>query len=117
MKTVTAGYGTTLMSTRSVELARNPAMRTPGNRACRDGLTMSRSSAPPARPAYRMPPGYATFVQDQAPTGDDTEGRAPTPPDRIREDTMKGKAPLGARILRDTQDWEAMTHDQLIAMR
>jgi acetyl esterase len=30
---------------------------------------------------------------------------------------MRGKAPLGTRILRDTQDWEAMTHDQLIATR
>lgn len=28
---------------------------------------------------------------------------------------MRGKAPLGTRILRDTQDWEAMTDDQVIA--
>jgi acetyl esterase len=30
---------------------------------------------------------------------------------------MRGKAPLGTRILRDTHDWEAMTSDQLIAVR
>jgi acetyl esterase len=30
---------------------------------------------------------------------------------------MRGKAPLGTRILRDAQDWEAMTGDQLIAAR
>ncbi len=30
---------------------------------------------------------------------------------------MRGKAPLGTRILKDTQDWEAMTHDQVIAAR
>lgn len=30
---------------------------------------------------------------------------------------MRGKAPLGTRILRDTRDWEAMTDDQVIAVR
>jgi acetyl esterase len=30
---------------------------------------------------------------------------------------MRGKAPLRTRILRDTQDWEAMTDDQVIAAR
>ena len=30
---------------------------------------------------------------------------------------MRGKAPLGTRILRDTQDWEALTDDQVIAAR
>nr|WP_245603432.1 alpha/beta hydrolase [Salinispora cortesiana] len=30
---------------------------------------------------------------------------------------MRGKAPLGTRILRDTLDWEAMTDDQVIAAR
>lgn len=30
---------------------------------------------------------------------------------------MKGRAPLGTRILRDNQDWEAMTVDQLIDAR
>lgn len=30
---------------------------------------------------------------------------------------MRGKAPLGTRILRDTQDWSAMTDDQVIAAR
>lgn len=30
---------------------------------------------------------------------------------------MRGKAPHGTRILRDTHDWEAMTGDQLIAAR
>ena len=30
---------------------------------------------------------------------------------------MRGKAPLGTRILRDAHDWEAMTGDQLIATR
>ena len=31
--------------------------------------------------------------------------------------SMKGKAPLGTRILRDTRDWEAMTDEQVIAAR
>jgi acetyl esterase len=30
---------------------------------------------------------------------------------------MRGKAPLGTRVLRDARDWEAMTDDQLIAAR
>lgn len=30
---------------------------------------------------------------------------------------MTGKAPLGTRLLRDSQDWEAMTVDQVIAAR
>ena len=30
---------------------------------------------------------------------------------------MAAKAPLGTRLLRDTHDWEAMTHDQVIAAR
>ncbi|WP_196255713.1 alpha/beta hydrolase [Micromonospora sp. WMMD558] len=30
---------------------------------------------------------------------------------------MRGKAPLGTRILKDTQDWEALTNDQVIAAR
>jgi acetyl esterase/lipase len=30
---------------------------------------------------------------------------------------MKGRAPLGTRILRDSRDWEAMTGDQVIATR
>ena len=33
------------------------------------------------------------------------------------EDIMRGKAPVGTRILRDAHDWEAMTGDQLIATR
>ncbi|MDP9844858.1 alpha/beta hydrolase [Streptosporangium lutulentum] len=36
---------------------------------------------------------------------------------RIQEDTMRGKAPLGTRILADTRDWEALTDDQVIAAR
>ncbi len=31
--------------------------------------------------------------------------------------TLRGKAPLGTRILRDARDWEAMTDDQVIAAR
>lgn len=30
---------------------------------------------------------------------------------------MKARAPLGTRILKDNQDWQAMTGDQMIAMR
>ena len=30
---------------------------------------------------------------------------------------MRGKAPLGTRLLRDSQDWEALTDDQVIAAR
>ncbi|MGX1614781.1 alpha/beta hydrolase [Micromonospora chalcea] len=30
---------------------------------------------------------------------------------------MRGKAPLGTRLLRDSQDWEALTDDELIAAR
>nr|WP_244166844.1 alpha/beta hydrolase [Micromonospora marina] len=33
------------------------------------------------------------------------------------EDTMRGKAPLGTRILKDSLDWEALTDDQVIAAR
>src|SRR5215472_14023355 len=99
MTSVTAGYGTTGRSTRSLARSLNPAILTPAIGPGRDGTAMSHTAAAArSGSAGPMPPWYehlrrwhagATFVQDAAPRRQGRWHQAPGP-ERTAHDEIPG---------------------------